>query len=280
MRGPGFSLAETLVALAAAGVLLAGMVQVFTACQATWSRVNAALAAQRGLDWALARMAADLELDGHLLPLPGRALPNLPPPCGDPDPLVLVHDRPLPAALVLAEALPRSPAPEPDPPGPGAEAIRVRARRSLRLRAGDLLLAPGRRLEWATVAEAVVLAPGRAGLVRLAPGEGPEGLRASGEHPAGTPLEALRPGRVVRYAVVRLDPADDPDPGGTPCLTRFETAWPGRPDPAARGVRRQVLVRGVTGFRVKAAPGAFRVDLAVARAARTLRVERRHGGGR
>lgn len=305
---PGFALAETLVALAVAGLLLGGMIQVTLAGLGSLGRVNGALAVRRSLDWALARMAADLELAGHLLPLPGRAPVPAPEPIGWPGGWRLVpdgpaaepafaYDRPAPASLRLAEAL----AAAPDGAGPGPGILRVRAHRTLRLHAGDLVLAPGERFGWATAAAGAELAPGRTLPVPL----GPAGY-ASGwavDRPANVPLEVVRPDRLVRFAVVPLGPGNVPGPGGTPCLVRFETVCPasgreprwtggwGRGDGArAPGIRREVLARGVTAFRVAFTPAGdrrpagFQVDLAVAgpgpggRAAGTLRVALRTGG--
>jgi prepilin-type N-terminal cleavage/methylation domain-containing protein len=301
---PGFALAEVLVALAVAGLLLAGIVRVQVAALEGAGRVNRALAARRGVDWALARLSGDLELAGHLLPLPGRTLPPAPAAIGWPGgwrllpggaaegpeswgELVFAYDRPLPAPVRLAEAVPE---------GAGPAVLLVRAPRSLRLRAGDLLLVPGQRLGWAAVAEDADLDPGRTVPVVLEGGlesGGPAGAR-----PAGTLLHALRPGRLVCFRVVRLGPGNVPAPGGEPCLVRLETACP--PDgreprwqdgwKKGSGIRREVLVRGVTRFRATFAPAgerrpaAFLVELAAggpapgAPAAGFLRVALRHGG--
>jgi prepilin-type N-terminal cleavage/methylation domain-containing protein len=306
----GYALAEVLVALALAGLLLAGTVQVYVAGMDHANRVGQALAARRGVDWALARLAADLELAGHLLPLPGRTLPEMPATLGwpggwrlipgGPDPtgpgrvpgwaeLALVCDRPVPASLVLAEATTE-----------GAGTVLVRAHRSLRLRAGDLLLAPGERLGWAAVAADADLLPGRTAAVALEPAPAASGWAQA--RPAGTPLDVLRPARLVRFAVVPLGPRNRPDPAGEPCLVRFEIPCPadGREPPWHRGwgrtgdapgarIRREVLVRGVIGFQAaftpagERRPAGFTMGLAVAgsgraRAAGTLRLALRAGG--
>jgi hypothetical protein len=304
----GYALAEAMVALALAGLLLAGAAQVYVAGMGHANRVGQALAARRGVDWALARVAADLELAGHLLPLPGRTLPETPPGLGwpggwrlipgGPDPavpgrtpgwaeLALVCDRPVPASLVLAEAA-----------AEGAGTVLLRAHRSLRLRPGDLLLAPGEWLGWAAVATDAELAIGQTVMVALEPAPAASGWPQ--ERPAGTPLDVLRPARLVRFAVVALGPRGRPDPAGEPCLVRFETPCPadGREPPWSRGwgrtgapgarIRREVLARGVTGFQAaftpagKGRPAGFTVGLAVAapggaRAAGTLCLALRSG---
>jgi len=302
------------VALAMAGLLLAGLVQVFVASLESWNRVNRALAARRSVEGALARMAADLERAGYLLPLPGRTLPDLPGDPGWPGPwrlvparpdsrgpgfpeLTLVYDRPLAGALDLAEAIPAPPEDTREPAWTGPASVQVRAPRTFRLRAGDLLLAPGGRFGWAVVAARTELARGRTEALPLAPDRG----RITGSHPAGTPLAVVRPGRLVRYAVVPLGPGAAAAAGGCPSLVRFEAAcagsgreprWPEGLGSGVRsaGVRHQVLARGVTGFRVAFTPasgrpaGWFQVDLAVAgpgpdaRAAGTRRVALRNGG--
>ena len=66
----GFSLVELMVALVCTGLLLAGMARVFQASLASWSQVNASLAAQRGLRWALEALALDLRMLGCLTPAP------------------------------------------------------------------------------------------------------------------------------------------------------------------------------------------------------------------
>jgi prepilin-type N-terminal cleavage/methylation domain-containing protein len=286
----GFSLLELLVALAFAGILLGGMVRVCLASLDSWSRVNQDLAAQRALRWALDRMAEDLRLAGHRFPPPegpaaaagagpGRQgavtlLPDQPVrTVGNPcppgpggelrtaDELGLVLDLPVRVRVVLAQACGAD-------PSPGAAltpvpAVRVRAAQALRLRPGDLLLAPGARFGIAAVARATRLPAGQATTVPLAVGGGAPGFTA--RHPAGTPVQVVRPLRVVRYAVVGLPP--DPDPGSAgavPCLVRFEADCPGdgtaprwdRMLSGRPGRGWEVLARHVAAFRVDFAPDA------------------------
>jgi len=260
----GFSLLELLVALALAGILLGGMVRVCLASLDSWSRVNQELAAQRALRWALDRMAEDLRLAGHRFPPPEGPVAAGAGPIGElrtADELCLVLDLPEPVRVALAQACGADPAPGAAPtPVP---AVRVRAARALRLRPGDLLLAPGARFEIAAVARATRLPAGQATTVPLAAGGGAPGFTA--RHPAGTEVQVIRPLRVVRYAVVRLPP--DPGAGSAeavPCLVRFEADCP-RDGTAPRWDRMlsgrpgrgwEVLARHVAAFRVDFAADA------------------------
>jgi prepilin-type N-terminal cleavage/methylation domain-containing protein len=279
-RRSGFSLVELLVALACAGILLGGMVRVCLASLDSWTRVNQTLAAQRSLRWALDRIAEDVRLMGHRFPpvgapgpdaadparpggyllVPGRpvgaALPGGPD--GEPrtpDEISFVLDLPVPVRAALAQAAPA-----------GAAAVRVRADRALRLRPGDRLLAPGERFEWAAVARAARLPAGKPGTVHLA-------SAWTTCHPAGTPVQGIRPQRAVRYAVVALPP----DPGSAmagpvPCLVRFEAdcprdgswpRWDRMPGPSGRqGSGCEVVARHVAAFQVDlGSEGLVRVHL-------------------
>ena len=193
----GFSLVELLVALAFLGVLLGGMVRVLLASLGSWTRVNASLAADRSLRWALDALAEDLRMLGCLMPPP-----ELRPPEG--------ADSAGPALPGTFRSL----------PGPVTDELSF-----------------------------VLDAPWPAGA------DGPG-------------LLAVRPLRVVRYAVVPRV-LDEPERGlraePVPCLVRFETAW--RADQAAprwAGLLAKpptldgswrVVAEHVTGFRVDLGPG-------------------------
>jgi len=259
-RRLGFSLVELLVAALLLGLLLAGMARVFLACLDGWGRVNRALAAQRALRWAVARISEDVQLMGLRLPPPELRPPEPPGPgavlllpdrpigsgaAGSADELSFLLDAPIPVPAVLAGAV----------AGAGSEAaVPVRCAAKVELAAGDLLLVLDGRFEWAEVRQPVRLAAGAAAPMVVS------GLRRP--HPAGTRLQLVRPLRVVRYALVQPAPEaglEAPRPGqGGPSLVRFEAPWRGsmprwagllgrQPGP---GGGSEVVAEQVAGFRV------------------------------
>lgn len=252
----GFSLLELLVALLCMGLLLGGMVRVWGAGLGGWTRVNEALTARRALRWSLDRMAEDLRMMGCLFPPPElRALDLGPPRCfslvpgqvdGQPaDELSWVTDVPVPGEAELSRAI---------APGPDGEAtVQLRPDRAMDLEAGDLLLVAGDRFEFARVAGPARLAPGRGGAVRVGRAGG---AAFSHPHGAGALVQAVRPLRAVRYAVVLKTLDHGPrSRGAVPCLVRFETA--GSSDgtaPSWRDADQEVLAQHVASFRVDFSP--------------------------
>jgi hypothetical protein len=266
----GFSLVELVVALLFMGLLLSGMVRVYLASLHGWSQVNDGLAAQRALRWSMDRIAEDVQMMGHLFPPPElRALDvaastdpavqsgfMLVP--GQPggrtaDELSFVMDAPVPVRAVLGEAIPGT--------GAGAGTLLVRPASNVRLRAGDLLLVAGDRFESARVERPAELAAGRAGPVAVVRDHDDGGAAFESAHPAGALVQVVRPLRVVRYAVVSMAL----EPGGrTPCLVRFETAYPrDRAMPRWAGMLKrgqasgrgyELVAENVTGFRVDFSP--------------------------
>ena len=281
MRRPsGFSLLELMVAVLLMGLLLAGMLQVYLASLDSWTRVNEGLALRRTLRLALDRIAEDLRMVGHLVPPAAMRALELAPgddpqaqggfmlvPGETADELSFVLDVPVPVPAELGSAIPE-PAPE-GAPGPAAPCtLQLRADRAMGLESGDLLLVAGDRCECARVEGPAELSPGRAGSVPVVRADRAGGPVFRHPHGAGAPVLAVRPLRLVRYAVVRMDLG----PGrrrrgrdaGEPCLVRFETAYP--PDRAAPRWERllaaahgregghEVVAEHVAGFRVDYAP--------------------------
>lgn len=266
-RGPsGFSLPELLVALLFMGLLLGGMVRVWRAGLGGWTRVNEALTARRALRWSLERMAEDLRMLGCLFPPPelrGLDLAGGAEPAprsgfrlvpgrldGQPaDELSWVADGPVPGQAQLVRAI---------APGlEGAVTVLVRPDRAMELAAGDLLLVAGDRFEFARVAAPARLTPGRAGAVPVVRAGG-AGAAFGHPHGPGALVQAVRPLRAVRYAVVRmaLDPGARARGAATvPCLVRFETACRrDRAEPPWREASQEVLAREVDSFRVDFSP--------------------------
>jgi type II secretory pathway pseudopilin PulG len=257
-RGPiGFSLLELLVALLFMGLLLGGMIQVWRAGLGGWTRVNEALTARRALRWSLDRMAEDLRMMGCLFPPPELRVLDVAPESGfrlvpgriggqPADELSWVTDVPLPGEAELDWAI---------APGLDGEAtLRLRAARAMDLETGDLLLVAGDRFEFARVAGPARLSAGRGGAVRVVRAGG--GAAFSHPHGAGALVQAVRPLRAVRYAVVLktldLGPRSR---GAVPCLVRFETA--GSSDgtaPSWRDADQEVLAQHVASFRVDFSP--------------------------
>lgn len=279
-RGPrsGFSLAELLVALACAGILLAGMVQVFSASLGSWTRVNEALTVQRALRLALDRMGEDVRMAGHRFPPTEEQGPA-------PGAFTLLADQPIhtPAGAALApeadwdaradelsfdldEPLAVRAALAREVPGPMADPhhgvavpageVRLRCVRTARLQPGDLLLVEDDPVEVARVAGPVRIPAGRTGTVAVVSGFGRP-------HQAGRAVQLLRPRQVVRYAVVGLTlPFGSGEP--VPCLVRFQARRPadGSEPPWDGLLRRrkglegswEVVAERVSGFRVDFAP--------------------------
>ena len=249
-RQAGFSLVELLVAALFLGVLMAGMAQVLLACLRHGTRVDRALAAQRALRRAMARITGDVLMLGSRFPpaellAPGPAPGDPPRPAADGLGLVLDAPVPVPAALAAARE-------------PGAAEAWLRCAARVELSAGDLLVVLDGPLEWAAVGRPVTLAAGAAAPVPAAP------FRF--RHPAGARVRLIRPRRAVRYAVVPL--ALDPGrPGApSPCLVRFEAPlradgapprWDKllgrRPGPEGGS---EVVAEGIAALRVEAAPAA------------------------
>jgi type II secretory pathway pseudopilin PulG len=260
-RGPiGFSLLELLVALLFMGLLLGGMVRVWRAGLGGWTRVNEALTARRALRWSLDRMAEDLRMMGCLFPPPELRVLDVAPQSGfrlvpgridgEPaDELSWVTDVPVPVEAELDRAI---------PPGlDGEAAVWLRPARAMDLEAGDLLLVAGDRFEFARVAGPARLTAGRGGAVRVVRAGG-AGAAFSHPHGAGALVQAVRPLRVVRYAVVRMDldhGTRSREAGPVPCLVRFETACPRNgAEPGWREASQEVLARHVASFRVDFSP--------------------------
>ena len=261
-RRSGFSLLELMVALLFMGLLLGGMARVYLAGLSGWVRVNEGLPVQRALRWAMERMREDLLMAGHLFPPPeGRALelragagadpPSaltlVPGPAGDV--LGLLMDERLPVRAELAAEIP-GPGPE-GAPAPEAPVL-VRAAGGLALEAGDLLLVEGGRFECVRVGLAAELPAGRAGPLRVARADGAGGAAFAFPHPAGAPVQVVRPLRQVRYAVVPLAQAVERKAchgaGQAPCLVRYETAYG-----AARG-KGELVAENVACFQVDYSP--------------------------
>ena len=278
MGAPGFTLVELLVALGLTAVLLAGMAQVLGGSLSAFHRTHEGLAAQRALRWSLEILADDLQLMGHLMPLPGRTPPLAAP--GEPgqgglllrpdqpirgapgavaDELSFVLDLPLPGTARLLEAIPGpdpgpNPGPEPEPgagqglspPGPPPDSLNLRLDCPVALLPGDLALVEGVALDAVPVAAAAHLGPRASARLSL------RDPAFSCAHPAGARVTFLRPLRVVRYALVRLE-------GAQPSLVRFETplaadgAEPPWPRLLGTGAA-QVVADRVTGLRVDFAP--------------------------
>jgi type II secretory pathway pseudopilin PulG len=259
-RGPiGFSLLELLVALLFMGLLLGGMIQVWRAGLGGWTRVNEALTARRALRWSLDRMAEDLRMMGCLFPPPELRVLDVAPESGfrlvpgriggqPADELSWVTDVPLPGEAELDWAI--------EPGLDGEATLRLLAARAMDLETGDLLLVAGDRFEFARVAGPARLSAGRGGAVRVVRAGG--GAAFSHPHGAGALVQAVRPLRVVRYAVVRMVLDHGPgarEAGPVPCLVRFETACPRNgAEPSWREASQEVLARHVASFRVDFSP--------------------------
>lgn len=263
-RTSGFSLLELMVAALIMGLLLAGTVQVYLASLASWAQVNETLALRRALRGAMDRIAEDLRMMGHRFPPPElRALdlaagadPRAPggfmlvP--GEADELSFVMDVPVPVPAELGSPIPE-PAPE-GTPGAAQDVLVLRPARAMNLAAGDLLLVAGEPCECARVEGPAELRPGRGGAVRVVRADGAGGPVFRHAHGPGAPVLAVRPLRVVRYAVVPLDlePGRRKRGPAAPCLVRFETAYPR--DRAAPQAGHEVVAEHVAGFRVDYAP--------------------------
>lgn len=196
------------------------------------------------------------------------------------DEVSLVMDLPLQVPATLASGLPQAEgevgpkpseapsAPSESPPEPVTMAaptwVWVKVKRRAALEPGDLLLLREARFEWAVVQEAVVLRPRGAVAVPVRPVRDASRPSAWGAaHAAGSRVAFIRPLRVVRYAVVYLS-LDGPR-ALTPCLVRFETAYPpGGAQPRWAGLLTQprtlagtveVVAEHVTGLRLDLALG-------------------------
>ncbi len=257
-RSRGASLLELMVALCFTGMLLAGMVRVYLAALDGWVRVNEGLAAQRALGWAMARIQEDLQMAGHLFPpapwrapmpgaealLPGQAE----------DELCMVMDAPLPVRAELGAAIPAPPAPAEEVPA-AAGPVLVRPDRPVSLAAGDLLLVEGEWFECVRLGHPAELGGRRVQPLRVVRADGRSGAPFAFAHPAGAPVQVVRPLRRVRYAVVpsaRTVGRHTRDPGEpAPCLVRFESSM--GDEPKGPG---EVVAENVDRFRVDGLPGS------------------------
>jgi hypothetical protein len=139
-----------------------------------------------------------------------------------------------------------------------AGTVQVRAARRLDLEPGDLVVVADGRFEFAEVDQPVTFLARQTLPVRVRRPGGLAGAAAfRWHHRAGTRIQCVRPLRVVRYALVYLALDRDLSPPGwlTPCLVRFETAYPGnravpRWSRLTDSRSREVVAENVTGFRV------------------------------
>lgn len=292
-RSEGFSLIELLIALVFISFLMAGMLRIYGSAIQGFSAANESVKAQRDNRASMESLEDDISQAGFVFPnatnpipfsvdstsgqnplmiLPSQTLTVRMPDPSNPfalqpvetityDELQFTTDQPLPLYAHLT-ALPTS---------NGAVTVQFTQGGFADLRGGDMIVmldGPGRQQMDVAAVDPSVPASGTAGTIPLSGASGQVattgGFGSGGggllrlQHPVGSEMMFIRPGQVIRYAILplTLDPSNAA--ATVPCLVRDQApyptnglriVWPAAGAVLPAGYSRTVVAENVTGLR-------------------------------